>query len=103
MTAIIGGFSLRRVSDISNQMTSLYVPRVSWLSLWARQNFQVPLKIEPTLSYGYLIRGPISLLVDSLSPMISSIQLVNVSVLIIWVGSLSTNTDLKYPFYTFIM
>ena len=42
-------FSIRRVSDVCKQLTSLLVSRVSYLSPWTRQNFPAQLKIELTL------------------------------------------------------
>ena len=43
-------FVVRRVSDVCKQLTSLLVPRVSCLSLWASLNFPAVLKIEQTVS-----------------------------------------------------
>ena len=49
---VIWSFSLRRVSVVCKQLTSLLhvASRVSYLSSWTRQNFPSPLKSEQTLS-----------------------------------------------------
>ena len=46
---VIRSFSLRRVSNVCKQLTSLLASCLSCLSPWARQNFPAPLKIEKKL------------------------------------------------------
>ena len=48
---VIRSFSVRRVSVVCKQLTSILVSRVSCLSPWIKQNFPALLKIEQTLSH----------------------------------------------------